>query len=106
MGQARTTRTSRLQSVIGAFGAAVLSRILGITCANMVAVRPAMAPLLYAVPVGTAVFAAAAIQWQVYPRRQSRLRRALSRLMERAGQVLAAAWWLLLPGRGPARARS
>jgi lipopolysaccharide export system permease protein len=106
MGQARTTRTSRLQSVIGAFSAAVLSRILGITCANMVAVRPATAPLLYAVPVGTAALAAAAIQWQVYPRRQSRLRRTLSRGADRAGQALAAAWWRLLPGRAAARARS
>ena len=36
MGQAQTTRTSRMQAVIAAFAVAVLSRVLGITCANMV----------------------------------------------------------------------
>lgn len=106
MGQARTTRTSRLQSVIGAFGVAVLARVLGISCANMVAVRPAMAPLLYAVPAGTALLAAIAIQWQVYPRRRSRLAIALSRTFEIAGKGVAAAWWRLVPARVAARARS
>jgi lipopolysaccharide export system permease protein len=105
MGQARTTRTSRLQSAISAFAAAVLSRVLGISCANMVAVRPAMAPLLYAVPIATGLLAAVAIQWQVYPRRQSRLTRALSGLLERAGQGLAAGWSRLAAGRPAARAR-
>ena len=52
MGQAQTTRTSRMQAVICAFAVAVLCRILGITCANVVVVRPAAAPLLYAVPAG------------------------------------------------------
>ena len=58
MGQAQTTRTSRMQAVIAAFAVAVLSRILGITCANVVVVRPAAAPLLYAVPAAAAVLAA------------------------------------------------
>jgi lipopolysaccharide export system permease protein len=105
MGQARTTRTSRLQSVISAFGVAVLARVLGISCANLVAVRPAMAPLLYAVPAGTALLAAIAVQWQVYPRRRSRLARALSGLLEAAARSVAAAWWRLAPARA-ARARS
>jgi lipopolysaccharide export system permease protein len=105
MGQARTTRTSRLQSVIGAFGVAVLSRIGGITCANMVAVRPAMAPLLYAVPAVTALLAAFVIQWHVYPRRPSRLARALASLFEAARNSLAAARWRLLPARAATRAR-
>jgi lipopolysaccharide export system permease protein len=105
MGQARTTRTSRLQSVISAFGVAVLARVLGISCANLVAVRPAMAPLLYAVPAGTALLAAIAIQWQVYPRRRSRLSRALSGLLEAAGRSAAAVRWRLIPARA-ARARS
>jgi lipopolysaccharide export system permease protein len=105
MGQARTTRTSRLQSVISAFGVAVLARVLGISCANLVAVRPAMAPLLYAVPAGTALLAAIAVQWQVYPRRRSKLARALSGLLEAAARSVAAAWWRLAPARA-ARARS
>ena len=50
MGQAQTTRTSRMQAVIGAFAVAVFCRIFGIAAANDVVVRPARLPLLYAVP--------------------------------------------------------
>jgi lipopolysaccharide export system permease protein len=92
MGQAQTTRTSRMQAVIAAFALAVLARILGITCANMVVLRPATAPLLYAVPGATAVLAAVAIQWHMYPRRRSRMARAVRGLLERMGMGLAALW--------------
>ena len=50
MGQAQTTRTSRMQAVDRRLRLAVLARILGITAANVVVLRPAAAPLLYAVP--------------------------------------------------------
>ena len=52
MGQAQTTRTSRMQAVVAAFAVAIVCRILGIAAANAVVMRPAAAPLLYAVPVG------------------------------------------------------
>jgi lipopolysaccharide export system permease protein len=92
MGQAQTTRTSRTQAVIAAFAVAVLSRILGITCANMVVVRPAAAPLLYAVPAAAALLAAVAIQWHMYPRRPSRVARAARGLLEWISATLAALW--------------
>lgn len=92
MGQAQTTRTSRMQAVIAAFALSVLARILGITCANTVVLRPAAAPLLYAVPAVAAVVAALAIQWHMYPRRPSRLVRAASTFVERIGMALAALW--------------
>jgi len=72
MGQARTTRTSRMQSVIGAFSLAVLCRIAGIAAANAVVVRPAAVPLLYAVPVGAGLLAAVAMHRHMYPRPPSR----------------------------------
>jgi lipopolysaccharide export system permease protein len=92
MGQAQTTRTSRMQAVIAAFAVAVLSRILGITCANMVVARPAAAPLLYAVPVAAALLAAVAIQWHMYPRRSSRVARAAQGSLEWMGAGLVALW--------------
>ncbi len=92
MGQAQTTRTSRTQAVIAAFAVAVLSRILGITCANLVVVRPAAAPLLYAVPAAAALLAAVTIQWHMYPRRPSRVARAARGLLESMGAGLAALW--------------
>jgi lipopolysaccharide export system permease protein len=92
MGQAQTTRTSRMQAVIAAFALSVLARILGITCANVVVLRPAAAPLLYAVPAATAVVAALAIQWHMYPRRRSRMARATRGFLEWMGVGLAALW--------------
>jgi lipopolysaccharide export system permease protein len=92
MGQAQTTRTSRMQAVIAAFAVAVLSRVLGITCTNLVALRPATAPVLYVVPAVAAVLAVVAIQWHMYPRRPSRVARATRGFMERTGVGLAALW--------------
>jgi lipopolysaccharide export system permease protein len=90
MGQAQTTRTSRMQALVAAFAVAVLCRILGISCANMAVVRPSMAPLLYAVPIGAAVLASIAIQWRLYPRRPSRIARAAALVWARIGAGLAA----------------
>lgn len=73
MGQARTTRQNRMQALIAAFGFAVGARIAGIAAANAAAIRPANVWMLYAIPVGTALVAAAATQWQMYPRAPSRL---------------------------------
>lgn len=100
MGQAQTTRTSRMQVVIAAFVVAVLARIVGITCANMLIARPAAAPLLYAVPAGAALLAAVGIQRHMYPRRPSKLERAAAAMLQRTGANLAALW-----PRAPAAAR-
>lgn len=68
MGAPQTTRQSRLTSAVGAFSAAVLARILGIAVNNAVAVRPAAAPLLYAIPLGAAFLAALSVHRQIVPR--------------------------------------
>ncbi|MBX9588403.1 MAG: LPS export ABC transporter permease LptG [Hyphomonadaceae bacterium] len=72
LGGAQTTRQNRLQAVIGAFSFATLSRILGIAAANAAAVRPNAAYLLYAVPVGTGLWALIATYRQAAPRPPAR----------------------------------
>jgi lipopolysaccharide export system permease protein len=92
MGLARTTRTSRMQSVVAAFVVGILCRIAGIAAANTVVLRPAAAPVLYLVPIGAGLIAAVAIQWHMYPRPPSRTARLLSSVLDRAGTRLAALW--------------
>jgi lipopolysaccharide export system permease protein len=103
MGQARTTRSSRMQAVVTAFAIAVLARIAGIVGANMVVGRPAMAPVLYAVPGIAALAAAIAVQWRSYPRRHSRLVRALLGFGDGAVASLAATWRRWSPAPAPSR---
>jgi lipopolysaccharide export system permease protein len=82
MGQAQTTRQSRMQSVIGAFTVAIVCRMIGIGMTNFVVVRPAMSALLYVVPVGAAVLAAISVQWHLYPRPPSLLARTVAVLAD------------------------
>jgi lipopolysaccharide export system permease protein len=82
MGQAQTTRQSRMQSVIAAFAIAIIARMIGIGMANMVVVRPWMSWLLYVVPIGAAVLAAFTIQRHLYPRPPSRLAKVLAVLAD------------------------
>ncbi len=77
-GSIQSTRQSRTKSLIAAFGVGVLCRMLGIAATNAVAVRPASAFLMYAIPIGTAVLAAIATQRQIVPRPQSKLLRHVS----------------------------
>jgi lipopolysaccharide export system permease protein len=106
MGQAQTTRTSRMQAVVGAFAVAVVFRVLGIAAANAAVVRSQLSPLLYAAPLGAAALAAAATQWHLYPRRSSRLAAAASAMTERASERLARAWSrLAAPPDAPSRTR-
>ncbi len=105
MGQAQTTRTSRTRAVVAAFAVSVAIRILGITTTNMAVVRPAAAPLLYAVPVIAAVLGAIATQWHMYPRRPTRLARTAAAAMERLGAAMLAPWLRLFASRVPAETR-
>jgi lipopolysaccharide export system permease protein len=89
MGHAQTTRTNRMQAVVAAFSIATICRILGIGAANAAVVRPAASPLLYAVPLGAGLLAAVATQWHTYPRKTSRLERALVTKLERVKSGLA-----------------
>ena len=92
MGQAQTTRQSRMQSVIAAFTVAILCRIIGIGATNMVAVRPYLGGLLYVVPAGAALIAAISIQWNLYPRPPSRAARLMVRVVDGTGALLSSLW--------------
>jgi len=92
MGQAQTTRTNRTRAVISAFAVPVAFRIVGITATNTAVVRPATAPLLYAVPLAAALIGAVATQWHMYPRRQSRLARATAARFEQIATALRGLW--------------
>lgn len=102
MGQAQTTRQSRIQGVVGAFTVATVCRILGIATNNMVVVRPSLSGLLYVVPIGAALLAAISVQWHLYPRPPSRLARAFALLLDSARARLLGLWHPR-PVSGPAR---
>lgn len=87
MGQAQTTRQSRMQAVISAFAVAIFCRILGIAAANAVVVRPSAAFMIYVVPLTAGVIAAAVTQWHLYPRPPSRLALVLFALQARLSRV-------------------
>jgi lipopolysaccharide export system permease protein len=105
MGQAQTTRTNRTRAVVGAFVVSAVIRILGITVTNTAVIRPAAAPLLYAVPICAALLGAIMIQWHMYPRRRTRLARAVAAAWESAGAALLAPWSRQSAPRAPAQTR-
>jgi lipopolysaccharide export system permease protein len=69
LGQAQTTRQGRGQALILAFVFATVARVGGLTVTNMISVRPATAPLVYAIPLGVALAAAAYAHAGMRPRR-------------------------------------
>jgi lipopolysaccharide export system permease protein len=92
MGQAQTTRTGRTQALICAFAICVFYRVVGIAATNYAVVHPKAVPLLYAPAAIAAGSAAIMIQWRLYPRRRSRLSRAIGGLALRAGAAAVALW--------------
>jgi lipopolysaccharide export system permease protein len=104
MGQAQTTRTNRTRALISAFVVSALIRIAGITVTNSAVMRPAAAPLLYALPICATILGAIAIQWHMYPRRRTRLARGLDTARGHAGALLAS-WLRLFASRVPAQTR-
>jgi lipopolysaccharide export system permease protein len=92
MGQAQTTRTSRMQGVVGAFSVGVVCRLLGIGAANAAVSRPATSWLLYAPPLGACLLAALATQWHMYPRRPSKLARIAAAAVDTARASIARPW--------------
>ena len=69
LGQAQTTRQGRGQALILSFVLATVARVGGLTVTNMISVRPATAPLVYAIPLGVALVAAMYAQAGMRPRR-------------------------------------
>ncbi len=91
MGQAQTTRQSRMQAVIAAFTVAMVCRILGIAAVNATVVRPSAAVMIYVVPVAAGVVAAAVTQWHLYPRPPTRAARMMAALAARLGALASIA---------------
>jgi lipopolysaccharide export system permease protein len=69
VGQARTTRQNRVKSVIAAFTLGAVLRLAGIGGANLVAISPSRAPLLYTIPLAAILTAAAVTSLNLRPRR-------------------------------------
>jgi lipopolysaccharide export system permease protein len=92
MGQARTTRTSRTLAVLCAFVVAVFFRVIGIMLSNSAVVRPEAVPLLYAAPACAALSGVIMTQWQLYPRRGSRLARTFIAVWEGLARAVLVLW--------------
>lgn len=84
MGQAQTTRTSRMQAVIGAFSVGVICRLLGIGATNAAVSRPETTWLLYSVPIAACLLAAIVTHWHMFPRRPNKLVRMTNQAVDAA----------------------
>jgi lipopolysaccharide export system permease protein len=88
VGVAQTTRQNRVNSLVTAFATAVGIRIGGFAAINFVALKPAAAPLVYALPAGALLFATLIAAHRMRPRRQSKLGWALAVMIDRLTGVL------------------
>ncbi|MEZ5774397.1 MAG: LPS export ABC transporter permease LptF [Hyphomicrobiaceae bacterium] len=86
LGQARTNRQARTQTVILAFSLAALLRLLGLAANNLVTLKASAVWLVYALPIGAMVAAFVIAQMNMIPRRQTRL----GSMLERAGEAVSA----------------
>lgn len=90
LGQARTTRQGRGQALVLAFVLATAARVGGLTVTNLISVSPAAIPLVYAVPIGVALLAAAHAHAGMRPRRTNtpwaRLAAAVGERFDRVGE--------------------
>jgi lipopolysaccharide export system permease protein len=89
LGHAQTTRQNRNQAAVSAFALAVGCRIAGIVTTNAASVRVSAIPLMYVVPLATALAAVVVTQWHAYPHRPSRLGLGFARLARAVAGGLA-----------------
>lgn len=73
VGQAKTTRQNRIQSIVTAFGIAAACRLAGLAATNIVSLRASALWLLYGIPVIAVVLALIGAHLGMQPRRASRL---------------------------------
>lgn len=90
LGQARTNRQNRTQSLVLAFSSAAALRLLGLAAMNLVTITPKAVPLVYALPVGAAAFALVAAQISMTPRRAGRLAQTMEGMADAATGLVAA----------------
>lgn len=80
VGQAQTTRQNRVKAIVTAFLLAVGARLGGLAGTNLVALRPSMTWIVYAIPVGAILLGLTMAQLGMRPRRRSKLAISLSGL--------------------------
>ncbi len=89
LGQARTTRQGRGQALVLAFVLATAARVGGLTVTNLISVSPSAVALVYAIPLGAALLAAAHAHAGMRPRRTNtpwaRLAAAIGDRVDRLG---------------------
>jgi lipopolysaccharide export system permease protein len=90
VGVAQTTRQNRAKNLVGAFALAIGARIGGFAAVNYVALKPAAAPLVYALPAGAFLIATAVAAQRMRPRRRSAILTAFQRLGEPVTERLRA----------------
>lgn len=99
IGQARSTRQGRMESLVLAFVLATLSRVGGLAANNLVAIHPSAVPLLYLMPLGGMTLALVFIRLNAHPRGGPTATDRLAQLWANAWAALAP----LLPSRVIAR---
>lgn len=100
LGQARTTRQGRGQALILAFVLATAARVGGLTVNNMISHNPGIIPLVYAIPLGAALLAAAHASAGMRPRRTNT---RLARLMLAIGDMVESVRGRMSPSRTDGR---
>lgn len=102
VGQARSTRQSRMEALVVAFLLAALIRMGGLAVNNLVVVRASAVPLLYLLPLGGTALALVVFRLNAHPRggptMTDRLAQVSSGLRNAATRLLPAR-----PGMRPAR---
>jgi lipopolysaccharide export system permease protein len=88
-GNAESTRQSRVQSVVLAFVLAIAVRLTGLAVNNLVVVKPHVAPVLYALPLGGVLIGLAVMLTGARPRLVLSLPAVISRLFKRGGSDAA-----------------
>ncbi|HEY8194391.1 MAG TPA: LPS export ABC transporter permease LptF [Hyphomicrobium sp.] len=98
VGQAQSTRTSRLESLVITFVVAATCRLVGLAVTNAIVRHPGMVVVAYGLPLGCIALSLIMIR---RTERQRSGRGAISRIVNAAGSLWAAAQQRL--GRGVAR---
>ncbi|MEL6373998.1 MAG: LPS export ABC transporter permease LptF [Pseudomonadota bacterium] len=89
VGQARTTRQTRMQAVVAALLLAALCRMVGLMGTNLVTITPAAIPLPYAVPLIAIALATFSAWRNMTPRPPSRLQLAMQAVNARVRETLS-----------------
>lgn len=96
VGQAQTTRQNRVKAIVAAFLLAAGARLVGLASINLVALKPYLFWVAYAVPAGAIIAGLLMAQAGMRPRRKPKLMVWLEDMTGGMGDALKA----LIPARG------